>query len=67
MKKKLDKKERRMMIKRKMEWMKEKKGRRKKIKIFFIFLNLFHFKKKYWKQKYKIISSFHSICMKFNL
>lgn len=67
MKKKLDKEERRMMIKRKMEWMKEKKGRRKKIKIFFIFLNLFHFKKKYWKQKYKIISSFHSICMKFNL
>lgn len=47
MKKKLDKEERRMMIKRKMEWMKEKKGRRrKKIKIFFIFLNLFHFKKK---------------------
>lgn len=67
MKKKLDKEERRMMIKRKIEWMKEKKGRRKKIKIFFIFLNLFHFKKKYWKQKYKIISSFHSICMKFNL
>lgn len=46
-----------------------KKGKEKeKDKDFFHLSKSFSFKKKkYWKQKYKIISSFHSICMKFNL